>query len=677
MPALRAARVAALAALGACALGVAGASATAASTTVCDADLPSRACLLPFPNDQALTKPDRRAPTGRRVALPQAVLPTTKKGEPWVPTEWNRNDGFSPGTPIVLHLPQVETPAAFARQGFVTIADLSRFDDREQRVLLLDARTGQRQPIFAELDAQARTAEDRHVLIHPARNLREGRRYVVVVRALRGPSGRRVPAPPRWQRAVERSQPAVRRLLPTLARAKVLLRDVHLAWDFTVGSERSLTGRLLAMRDETFARLGDRDLADRRVQGRAPAFTVDRVEEVAPADDARIARKVTGTVAVPCYLDRPGCPPGARMRYATSRPGVVARPSQAPGNLFRAEFVCNVPRIASPDAPARLSLYGHGLLGRPTEIDAGNVRDFSQEENLVFCATRWAGMSAEDVPNAAAILQRLDRFPSLADRLQQGVLNALVLGRLMHHPQGLASHPAFQVAGRPVVDTRALFFDGNSQGGIIGPQLVAASPDVRRGVVGVPGMRYALLLPRSVDFDAYLAVLRGAYDDPGEYQIMYALLQQLWDRGEANGWIAHATTDPPANTPAHELLWQVAIGDHQVAPITADIAARTVGARTTARPIAPGRTRERSPLFAIPRLSRFPATGSAITYWDTGPGNVPPPLSNTPPRAGEDPHESVRATRAARVQKSAFLRSQGQVVDPCAGRPCRTDDFRP
>ena len=86
------------------------------------------------------------------------------------------------------------------------------------------------------------------------------------------------------------------------------------------------------------------------------------------------------------------------------------------------------------------------------------------------------------------------------------MLNFLLLGRLMIHPQGLAADPAFQVARRtPLIDTGALFYDGNSQGGIIGGALTAVAPDFPRAVLGVPGMNYSTLLRARVDFDQYAA----------------------------------------------------------------------------------------------------------------------------------------------------------------------------
>ena len=65
--------------------------------------------------------------------------------------------------------------------------------------------------------------------------------------------------------------------------------------------------------------------------------------------------------------------------------------------------------------------------------------------------------------------------------------------------------------GNPVIDTSNVFFDGNSQGGIFGGAVMAIAQDITRGVLGVPGMNYSLLLTRSTDFAAYSAILYPAY----------------------------------------------------------------------------------------------------------------------------------------------------------------------
>ena len=137
------------------------------------------------------------------------------------------------------------------------------------------------------------------------------------------------------------------------------------------------------------------------------------------------------------------------------------------------------------------------------------------------------------------------------------MLNFLFLGRLMIHPQGFAANPAFQPGGRAVIDTRRLFYDGNSQGGILGGALTAVAPDFDRAVLGVPGMNYSTLLRRSSDFAPYaegtfiegLDTPFGLYDsypDELERPLLISLIQMLWDRGEANGYAHHMTSDPLA-----------------------------------------------------------------------------------------------------------------------------------
>jgi hypothetical protein len=158
-----------------------------------------------------------------------------------------------------------------------------------------------------------------------------------------------------------------------------------------------------------------------------------------------------------------------------------------------------------------MSLYGHGLLGDQGEVNGRLVRTMSATYNVAYCATDWIGMAEEDVSNAIAILQDLSQFATLADRLQQGFLNFLFLGRLMRDPAGFASDAAFQLGGAPLLDTDELYFDGNSQGAIVGGALCAVAKDFRRCVLGEAGMNYSTLLQRSVDFDLYKVLLTIGY----------------------------------------------------------------------------------------------------------------------------------------------------------------------
>jgi hypothetical protein len=291
----------------------------------------------------------------------------------------------------------------------------------------------------------------------------------------------------------------------------------------------------------------------------------------------------------------------------------------------------------------------------------------AQEHNIVFCATPWIGMSEEDIGNAIAILGDLSNFPTLADRSQQGFLNALYLARAMKHAGGLSSHEAFS----GLLDTSAVYYDGNSQGGIMGGALVAVSTDITRAVLGVPAMNYSTLLQRSIDWDTYRAVYDPAYPDEIERGLGISLIQMLWDRAEANGYAHHMTTDPYAGTPEHAVLMHVAFGDHQVSPHAAEVEARTIGAQLRCPATEEGRLTEVEPHWNLECVDGDGYEGSVLVIWDSGAPT--PPTVNVAPRDGEDPHGDPRSNPDARSQKSEFLRTDGAYVDVCGDEPCKAE----
>src|SRR3712207_1801171 len=109
--------------------------------------------LLPFPDDR-LTKPDPMSDTGRRLDLSILDMPRNVAGKPIDPTDINRNDGFSPGTPIVVDVPGLKTQEAFVESGLVPITDMGRAFAKDQPAVVLDER-GRRQPIWAEIDSRS------------------------------------------------------------------------------------------------------------------------------------------------------------------------------------------------------------------------------------------------------------------------------------------------------------------------------------------------------------------------------------------------------------------------------------------------------------------------------------------------------------------------------------------
>ncbi|MGC1165279.1 MAG: hypothetical protein WA862_04155 [Solirubrobacterales bacterium] len=649
-------------------------------------------CLLPFPDDY-YTVADPSSPTGRRVAFTTAGMPANVFGSHIDPAPYNASDGFSPGATILLKVPGIDTAADVRATGAAPINHIGRYRKGNAPIVVIDAQTGKRWPIWSEIDSTATDPAKAVLEIHPAVNFASGHRYIVALRKLRDAAGQRIEAPVAFRYYRDRvasKQPEInaRRghfeaIFSRLRRSGIQRHGLYLAWDFTVASDQNNAGRELAMRDASFAQLGDTDLADGIPQGISPSFQVTSVE-TAP-NPGQIARRVKGSFQVPCYLF-PSCAPGGSFQLD---------PGGAPiqNGAWTANFDCIVPEsvVSGPPGTGRPSLYGHGLFGSAGEVGSSPQRSLSQNHGIVHCATDEIGMSQADLPVVAAALQDLSRFPAIPDRLQQGLLNELYLGRAMISPTGFTTDPAFHQDGTlssgPVLDTSRLYYNGNSQGGIMGGALTAVSPDFTRASLGVPAMNYSVLLPRSVDFDPFAAILYPSYPNETARPLILDLIQMLWDRGEPNGYANRMTDDPLPNTPPHQVLLNVAFGDHQVTIYQADVEARTIGAAAHRPVLFPGRWPDTDVLWDVPAIPQYPYTGSAIYYWDTGPvredpanpgtqiGVEPPPYENLPNRSGQDPHGAPRASAAEQRLVSDFFAGAILERDNCGGGPCYAGGF--
>ncbi len=304
---------------------------------------PGTNCLFPWPSDH-LTVRDSSTGSGRRVDLSPKSMPTNKSGVPVDPTELNRSDGFSPGVSIVTRVPGMDTPQAFRRTGAVPLTDMSQAFRPKQPIVLIDAKTGKRQLIWTELDANATSPENTDFIIRVGKNLKEGHRYIVAMRGLKDSSGKTIPAPPGFALYRDRLKtdvPKIERrrrhfdsIFRTLKKAGIHRGNLYDAWDFTVASTRNITGRMLHIRDDGLRQLGDRTPGDGIEQGHAPSFTVTDVKTVNepnprpghedlkqtdPDHAVQNVREVTGTFQVPCYLDQMGCPSGSSFNLGAER----------------------------------------------------------------------------------------------------------------------------------------------------------------------------------------------------------------------------------------------------------------------------------------------------------------------------------------------------------------------
>jgi hypothetical protein len=595
----------------------------------CDALVPSF-CAFPFPSN-VFTVDDPTTPSGRRLHLDPEALPQSDGGEPWSLEGQHLGDGFSSGTALL-----VEIPGA-TEEGLPTPLDLELSLSPASPTVILDAESGERVAHFTELD-RSRPEEARSLMLRPVERLADGRRYIVALRNVESASGV-VPASPAFAALRDRTvhpDPSIdaRRALyadifARLAQAGVARESLQLAWDFTTASRESNTGWLVHMRDEALAAAGDG----------GPTFTLTEV--LTDGDPERVAYRIEGTFEAPLYLDDPG--PGGRLVL-----GADGLPE--PNGTKDVPFLLIIPERALTE-PVALLQYGHGLLGSHSQVES--QIQLAQDFGYAVFGVTLAGMGDDD---GLWISERLASgdlagLTAMFERLHQGMLDQLLAMRMVS--RGLAQDPTYG----PLLDASQRYYHGISQGGIFGASYLALSTDVERGVLGVMGMPYNLLLNRSIDFGPFFALLSLGVPDSRAQQLLLSLIQGMWDRTEPNGYTPYLR-DGALGTHPHEVLMRAAIGDHQVTTLGAQLMARSVGAVHLDSGLRD--------IFGLEKVASA-ASGSAYVEYDFG---LPPePICNIPMTACEDPHGEIRKLPEAQQQLDLFLRS-GAIESFCLGGLC-------
>jgi hypothetical protein len=649
-------------------------------------------CLLPFPSTRFLVP--AATPTGFQMNLPQVGMPPVI-GTPVPVAPLNALDGFSPTDQIMMHFPQgvdveLSDAARLLAAGCCgqpagppwidTRTYTSRSLDPDSPSVLLDAATGERILHFIEPDARAVGNPARQVLfLRPGRSLVPGHRYVVAMRDLKAPNGDDVVAEPAFTAIrdgilttsleVERRRAYFESdVFPVLAANGIDRGSLVLAFDFVVQSEHQLTHQMLAMRDQAYTWL-DAVEADPM----AVNFTVTSVtEHDCDVPGQVVWRDVKGTFQSPLFLDGPMVNTG--VQYLN----VDADDVPVQNGTMDAAFDVSIPcSVLDPLVTSRPLLLGHGLFGRGSDMTLGIPPAAGQIVPWTYIggATDWRGLSNQDLLWVIQQIigtgtSQLHHFPAFPDRLRQGMLNTLVLGRMMK--RGLFNRdPAFQHDGDGVFPgaDEELYYYGISLGGIMGTWLAALTPDADRFGLDVPAINFSCLLQRSTQFSSFEVLLSSiGLTDPMQTVIGEQLLHELWVSAEPAGFARHITTDPlPGTLTAKRILMTPAWLDKQVSNQCTEVAARTLGLST----LADGSLQQG--LQEIPDAAG--PLDSALVMYDTGsfdlfnPAHQPyiPPLANLIPSNVCDPHTRRPNIPAGVMQLVHFLQPGGQVANFCDG----------
>lgn len=599
-------------------------------TLECDSLVPEY-CAFPFPNN-VFTVPEAGTVTGLKVELSEAMVPVASNGNTTQLDIFNLRDGFSPGIGLMVFLPGAVI------DGMPRPDDIGASVEVDSPTVLLDTETGELVPHWAELDMTTDDDSRRTFMIRPAVRLEDDRRYIAAIRGVVDASGQTLAPSPAFAALRDRTDsddPSVeaRRGLYTdifaqLGEAGVGRDDLQLAWDFSTASREDNTGWLVGMRDEALAQAGPD----------GPPYTITSVTMDWSAD---VAVRILGQMEVPLYLDKPGVG-GVINLDADGRP--------AQNGTAEYTFEVLVPYSAMNE-PAALVQFGHGLFGSHTSVE--DLGEFANSHNLVIFAFDWIGMSEVDALPTAGLLADgdLSKFQTLPSRLLQAHVNALLGMRMMSG--SFVDEPTIQFAGGSAIDPEQRYFFGASLGGIMGSVYMALTTDVERGGLGVPGQSFNLLVFRSKLFDPFFNILRTSYEDPRDIQVIMTAAMLLWDRAEPTGFSKYIRSGELGMP--HEVLMQVAIGDHLVTNYGSHLMARTIGVPL----LTPG---PRS-VYGLEEVEAG-HIGSAMIEHDFG---LPPiPLDNVPMRDGSDPHGVIWNYDAGIDELEHFLRT-GEVMSFCDG----------
>jgi hypothetical protein len=607
----------------------------------CDPIVPTH-CGYPFPSN-VWTTPDPSMPTGQHVYFGKTTLPAASQTTTITQTPFFGRDGFSPGSDIMAHLPGATVT------GLPNPNTIASSVEADSPTVLMEADTGARVPHFSELDVSTTNTAAQAFMIRPAIRLKDATRYLVAIRHVVDASGKALaPSPvfsalrddvPSKEISVAPRRALYADIMARLQKNGVETSDLQLAWDFTTASETNTTSWLVHMRDDALTTVG----------AAGPSYTITTTTD---NPDAQIRRRIEGQMTVPLYLNQATPGIGVRLNF-----GADGLPAQNGTASF--PFVVEIPNsLVAAGTAGPIIFNAHGLFGDESEGEGGYLDDICDREGYVSVAVDLIGMSSEDSSIALQILTGdLGNFVAIVDRLHQGLINELLAVRMLMG--SFANDPAVTFDGQSVIDPTQRFYRGDSQGGIFGGTFMAISTDITRGLLGEPGAPYNLLLNRSADFSGFLLFLRGSYPNALDVQLVIDLADLLWDRAEPDGYISYIRQNMLPGTPAHDVLIDVAIGDHQVTPLGAHFIARTIGAMNLEAV-----NRE---IYGVPdAASGF--SGSGMVEWSFG---LPPaPITDVPMTLGTDPHDTLRTYTDAQDMADHFFRT-GLINQSCPdGGPC-------
>lgn len=597
-------------------------------------------CMSGYPSNFWL-KDDPATKTGHRLDLNTAKMPVNSDKVQVDVAEWNRRDGFSPNSPILLLFP---TPPKAELLPDETRPALKLPDSGKPLLpfVLLDAKTGAFIPYLAELDLNADKPERQGVILRMWTPVQEQTRVIVAVTdALQDASGKSYARTPTFQRLLDGLHTGYPRIdahlgdwqadLTALQKAGIAPEHLISAWHFDTASTDWTHGPALAMRDALVQAVGADGLTygieqievDPSVVAQLPNLPSPTVDNrvVVKTMHPDVALRVRGWFEVPLFLTT--ADPSGTLNWQEGGPKLAQN-----GTAHRPFVLLMPPNVFTGPKSPRLMLYGHGFLrgacveGCVEPGDAEFFPHFVHAAGVVAVGTDWWGLARTELSLAVDAGTDFSHLNRIADKLAAGAvlpiaLTRVAMGKIVADPLLQWTPKTGKTPVPPFDKTQPLVYYGNSLGGIMGTTMTSLHPDLTRMTMNVAGGGWSTLLNRSSDFSPFLNIINGVYVDRFDQQLLFAMSQSLWDLSDPFNFADHVIHDPfPGTKENRQALWPMSMGDSQVANLASAMLNRIAQ--------VPVQTPVFESWLQNSTTSDIPATGSACVQWDSQKGTHPP-----------------------------------------------------
>ncbi|MCX5741655.1 MAG: hypothetical protein NT062_04045 [Proteobacteria bacterium] len=231
----------------------------------------------------------------------------------------------------------------------------------------------------------------------------------------------------------------------------------------------------------------------------------------------------------------------------------------------------------------------------------------------------------------------MNRGPQITEKLAQSVVDFMALETVARN--GMKSSPAFKrdSDGAQLIDSSQTYYVGGSLGGIMGNTFMAYDPNIKRGVLAVPGGVWSLLFERSTAWSLLMGAAKGSYEDPYVYQLIVAILGMAMEPYDPVTTAAHVIKDPMfPDQPTKEILMWYSVGDCLVTNASTEMVARTMGIDMLAPTV-------KTPWHLTPKTD---LSTNGIVLFDEHPTPLPP-TTNVPPAEDNGTHSGINKKPAA------------------------------